>query len=84
MIMKRSEVKTYRMTCGIRDGIPTIDGGGRGHYVSRGGVQMLVVQCRPGQRIRINDSIEVIVLTTDDEEVRLGIGAADSQMHAAG
>jgi len=84
MIMSSSSIRTHGITCRCGDGIPAFNGGGRGYYVSRGGTRMLVMECKPGQRVRINDTIEVVVLATGDDEVRLAIDAVDSEMHAAG
>jgi hypothetical protein len=61
-------------TCEIRDGIPRTNGWG--YYASRGGSRMLVMERRSDQRIRINDSIEIIVLEIGDDKVRLGIDGA--------
>lgn len=70
-------------TCEFRYGILTTDGWG--YYSSSGGTQMLVVERGPNQRIRINGSIEIVILETDHEKVRLGIeGLPDSHTHTRG
>lgn len=60
--------------CEIRDGLATVLGRTRGHYVSRkGGCRMLVLECYQGVRIRINDTTEVVVLEIHPDQVILSI-----------
>jgi hypothetical protein len=69
--------------CEIRDGIPTTKGWG--YYAFRNGVRLLVVERGLDQRIRINGTIEIIVLEAGNEKVRLGIeGAPRFDTYAGG
>lgn len=71
-VMKsRSESSHHCATCEIRDGIPRTNGWG--YYASHDGTRMLVMERRPDQRIRINGTVEIVVLEADNERVRLGI-----------
>jgi hypothetical protein len=69
--------------CEVREGIPTTQGWG--YYASRNGSRMLVLDRRLDQRIRINGTVEIVVLEAGDEKVRLGIeGALGSDTHLGG
>lgn len=62
------------VSCEVRNGLPTLLGNARGHYVSRqGGSRMLVFDRRPGQRIRINGTTEVVVLEIHPDQVTIAI-----------
>jgi len=62
------------VSCEVRNGLPTLLGKGRGHYVSRqGGSRMLVLDRCPGQRIRINGTTEVVVLEIHPDQVKIAI-----------
>jgi hypothetical protein len=64
------------VACEVREGVPTTKSWG--YYTSRNGSRILVVECRPGQRIRINGAVEIVVLGADNETARFGIdGEAD-------
>jgi hypothetical protein len=64
-------------SCQIQKGVPTLNG--RAYYASRKGAQMLVVERRIGQRIRINGEIEIVMLQADNGEVRLGIDSVSDR-----
>jgi hypothetical protein len=82
MITTRSKVNRDCQSSRIRDSILTINRRGRCYYTSRDGVRMLVVEPRVNQRIRINGTIELVVLETSDGEVRLGVDyVADLDAH---
>jgi hypothetical protein len=68
-----SSTKSDCESCQIRDRIPRINGRARGYYTSRNGVRMLIVEPSVNQRMRINGTLEVVVLEIGDGEVRLGI-----------
>ncbi len=61
------------LTCQYRRGVPTLDGPGRGYYLSRNGARMLVLERGAKQRVRVNGDFDLIVLETADGEVRFGI-----------
>ena len=63
------------LPCHIRDGVPTTDDQTRGYYSSRDGARMLVVERKTGQRVRINGTVEVVVLESENGKVRLGISS---------
>jgi len=66
-----------RVSCEVTNGLPTANGKVRGYYVSRrGGRPMLVVECRSGERIRINDTKEFVVLEIHPDQVRIVIECA--------
>ena len=79
-----SETPSHCLSCRIEDGTPTMDRRDWGYYSSRNGVRMLVVEQRADERIRINDTIEVVVLETGKEDVRLGIDQVAGPRRRAG
>ena len=63
-----------RITCEVRDGLPTVLGKTQGYYVSRlGGARMLVLNRRPGERLRINGTIEIVILEIQPDQVKIAI-----------
>jgi hypothetical protein len=68
--MKRDQVC---VSCHAGSGVPASDGRTWGYYDSRNGRQMLVMSCRVGQRMKINGTIEVVVLEVGKGTVRLGV-----------
>src|SRR3974377_667306 len=49
--------------CEFRDGLATVRGKGIAHYTTgQNGRHMLIVDRRPGERIRINSTTEVVIL----------------------
>jgi len=69
-------IKKYCVSCQVPNGIPTINNDVWGYYASRDGARILVVECRTGQRIRIDDAVEVVVLEISNGEVRFRINNA--------
>ena len=62
------------VSCDVGNGVPMANNKARGYYVSRGGRRpMLVVERRSGERIRINDTTEVVVLEIHPEQVKVAI-----------
>ena len=62
------------VACQIHNGLATVAGKTRGHYVSRqGGRRMLVLECGQGGRIRINDTTEIVVLEISPGEVKIAV-----------
>lgn len=60
--------------CEVRDGLPTVHATTPGHYISRqGGSRMLVIDRRPGQRLRINGTTEIVVLEIHPRYVKIAI-----------
>ncbi len=60
--------------CEIHEGLPVIHQRVSSHYVSKpGGGCMLTLERKPGERIRIGDSLDVVVLAIDSHAVRLGL-----------
>lgn len=72
----RSKIKNDCVSCQIEEGILTINGPPWGYYVSRDGTRMLVLECSADQRIRLNGTIEIVVIETCNGEVQLGIDDA--------
>jgi len=65
------------VSCDVQNGVPMVHGKGHGHYVSReGGRQMLVLERSQGERIRINDTTEVVVLEIHPDHVKVAIDSA--------
>ena len=63
------------VSCEIGQDLPTADGQVWSYYLSQeDGRQMLVLNRRKGERIRINDTAEVVVLDIQEGRVQLGIG----------
>jgi hypothetical protein len=74
-----STIKTHHAWCRRQKGIPAINSHAWGYYASRAGERMLVMECSVGQRIRIDGTIEVVVLKIVDGEIQFGINdVADS------
>jgi hypothetical protein len=73
MLTAQSNMKTNFASCQIGNGIPSIRGRVQSYYVSRKGVRMLVVERSAGQRIRINGTIDVVVLEAGNGNVQIGI-----------
>lgn len=62
------------VSCSPREGSVLATGKGRGYYVfGCDGRRVLVLQCRPGDRIRINHTTEVGVLASRLGQVTLAI-----------
>ncbi|MEI8372135.1 MAG: carbon storage regulator [Planctomycetota bacterium] len=62
------------VSCEIPDGLPSVVSKAGGHYVSRkGGSRMLVLDCRPGERLRINGTTEVVILEIQPGKVKIAI-----------
>lgn len=62
------------VACEIREGLPTLGSRAWSYYVShRGGQPMLVLDRKPGERIRINDTTDIVVLSVRAGQVELGI-----------
>jgi hypothetical protein len=63
-----------RIECDVRDGLPTVRGKGRAHYVTgQSGRHMLIVERRLGERIRINSTTEVVILDIAPDVIRIAI-----------
>ena len=63
------------VSCEIGQGLPTADGQVWSYYMSQeDGRQLLVLNRRKGERIRISGTAEVVVLEIQEGRVRLGIG----------
>ena len=73
VITDRSQCKTIGVSCRDDDGLPRMSDRVWGYYISRDGARMLVVECVANQRIWINDSIEIVVMGSNDDEVQFGI-----------
>lgn len=62
------------VACEVRNGLPMVRGKVRGHYVShQGGSRMLVIERGRGDRIRINDSTEIVVLEIYADRVMIAV-----------
>ena len=62
------------VSCEIPDGLPSVVGKAGGHYVSRkGGSRMLVLNCRLGERLRINGTTDVVILEIQPDRVKVAI-----------
>lgn len=62
------------IACEVGDGLPTVHGKGRAHYVShQEGSRMLVLERSCGDRIRINATVEVTVVEIGPDEVKIAI-----------
>ena len=68
------EVERRSVSCGIANGLPIAEGRAHSDYVSRqDGRRMLVVQRRSGESLRINGPVEVVILETHLNRVKLAI-----------
>ena len=68
------DVPQQCVSCDVRQGLPRISGNIWSYYVSRqGGHQMLVLGRKPSERIRINDTTDIVVLAIRNGQVELGI-----------
>jgi hypothetical protein len=62
------------VSCEIGQSLPTAGGHVWSYYLSQAdGRQMLVLNRRKGERIRINDTVEVVVLDIQEGRVQLGV-----------
>ena len=68
-----SASKRKRIECEVHEGLPTVPGKTRAHYVRRSGRQMLVVDRAKGERIRINATTEIVILEIGPGQVRIAI-----------
>ncbi|MFO7907044.1 MAG: carbon storage regulator [Pirellulaceae bacterium] len=60
--------------CDLRQGLPTTPTHVWSHYLSqKGRNQMLVLDRKPNQRIRINGGIDLVILAVRNGEVEVGI-----------
>jgi len=60
--------------CELCNGLPVVHGKARGHYVSRtGGRRMLVLERSQGERIRINEATELVVMEVHPERVMIAV-----------
>ena len=61
-------------SCEVGNGLPTANGKGRSYYISRhDGRRMLVVERRSGECLRINGTIEVVILEIQSDVVKFAI-----------
>jgi len=68
------EVERRSVSCGIANGLPIAEGRAHSYYIFRqDGRRMLVVQRRSGERLRINGAVEVVILETHPNLVKLAI-----------
>jgi len=73
-MLQKPRVSARCVSCQIGDGLPTADGKAHSYYVSRhDGRRMLVVERGVGERLRINDTTEVIILKIRPELVNLAV-----------
>jgi hypothetical protein len=64
--------------CEIQSGVPTVRGKAQAHYVTGpSGQRMLVVDRKPGERIRINDTTEVVILEIGPNQVTVSVETTD-------
>jgi hypothetical protein len=62
------------VSCEVGNGLPIANGKAPGYYVSRhDGHRMLVVERGTGERLRINGSIEVVILEIHPDLVKFAI-----------
>jgi len=62
------------IACEVGNGLPTATGKVYSYYIARqDGRRMLVVERRPGDRLRINGSTEVVILEICPNLVKLAI-----------
>jgi hypothetical protein len=62
------------MSCDVHGGLPTAKGNAWSYYVSNHrGHQMLVSELSKGDRVRINDATDVIILEIHDGQIKIGI-----------
>ena len=62
------------VSCNVGQGPPTVNGRVWSYYVSQqDGRQMLVVNRRTGERIRLNNAIEIVILEVDNGRVQIGV-----------
>jgi hypothetical protein len=60
--------------CEVRAGLPTVRGKAQAHYrTGQGGLHMLVLDRRPGERIRINATTEIVILEIGPELVKIAV-----------
>jgi hypothetical protein len=58
--------------CQVRGGLPTVRGKTRAHYrTGQAGQGMLVIDRRPGERIRINATTEIVILEINSDQVKI-------------
>jgi hypothetical protein len=66
--------------CEFRDGLATVRGKGLAHYTTgQNGRHMLIVDRRPGERIRINSTTEVVILEIGPGDTRVAIEIAEME-----
>ena len=62
------------VACEVGNGLPTATGKAHSYYIARqDGRRMLVVEGRPGDRLRINGSTEIVILEICPNFVKLAI-----------
>jgi hypothetical protein len=67
-----------RIDCDVHDGVPTVRGKAHAHYLTgQSGQRMLVVARKPGERIRINDTTEVVILEVGPNQVTMSVETTD-------
>jgi len=60
--------------CDVQGGLPTVRGKARAHYrTAQSGVGMLVIDRRPGERIRINATTEIVILEINSDQVKIAV-----------
>jgi hypothetical protein len=70
--------KAERIECEVREGVPTMHGKARAHYATgQGGGRMLVFDRIAGERIRINDTTEVVILEVANNQVKVAVETVD-------
>jgi hypothetical protein len=63
--------------CEVQEGVPRVRGKARAHYrTGQAGQRMLVLDRRPGERIRINATTEIVILEIGPDTVRIAVEAA--------
>ena len=71
---RAAEAKHARIDCELREGVPTVQGKTRAHYATgQDGGTMLVIERRAGERIRINDTTELVILEVTQDHVKVAI-----------
>jgi hypothetical protein len=69
-----------RIDCDVHDGLPTIRGKAKAHYITgKNGSPLLVVERRAGERIRINATTDLVILAVTGDSVRIAV-----ESHLAG
>jgi hypothetical protein len=63
-----------RIDCEIHEGVPTVHGKARAHYATgQSGGRMLVFERGAGERIRIDDKTEVVILEVAGNQVKVAV-----------